>query len=51
MTLRRTRCVLAATAILAGLAIAAPAAEAAPSVTLPMHPCARELPRAGTART
>jgi type IV secretory pathway protease TraF len=38
MTIRRTRCVLAATAIVAGLALAAPAAEAAPIVTFQCSP-------------
>jgi hypothetical protein len=35
---RRTRCVLAATAVLAGLVIAAPTAQAAPSVTFACSP-------------
>ena len=42
MTNRRTRCVLAATAILAGLTLAAPAAEAVPSVTFKCTPAPQD---------
>jgi hypothetical protein len=42
MTIRRTRCVLAATAIVAGLALAAPAADAVPSVTFKCTPAPQD---------
>jgi hypothetical protein len=42
MTSRRTRCVLAATAILAGLVLAAPAAEAVPSISFKCTPAPQD---------
>jgi hypothetical protein len=42
MTIRRTACALAATAILAGLALAAPAAQAVPSVTFKCTPAPQD---------